>query len=289
MKKNIADLHTHSVYSDGCNTPEEILNAAIADNITELAITDHDYIEGSKELIRLNQGRITVYSGLELTIKSDTGRMHMLGYNIDLENENLNNFLRKQRADGIYNVLLYIEIIKKDFGLVIPQEEIDAMLDVKGNVGRPQLALLLLKLGYCSDVEDAFQKYLIYAYEKARQVKKGITEEEGIALIREAGGVPILAHPNSLKKSYEDLKKKIIYLKSVGLQGLETEHPNLNMEERYIYKTFAKELDLLESGGTDFHGHEVKPDIDLGTGRKGNIYIPERSLSLTKKIKSRYC
>lgn len=288
MKRNITDLHTHSIYSDGNNTPEEILKKALENNITELAITDHDYIEGSKELIRLNQGRITVYSGVELTIKSDTGRMHMLGYNIDLENNNLNKLLKKQREDGIYNVLLYLEVIKKDFGLKIPQTEVEKMLDVKGNVGRPQLALLLLKLGYCKDVEDAFQKYLIYAYEKVRKVKKGITEEEGIALIRESGGIPILAHPNSLKKSYEDLKKKIIYLKSIGLGGLETEHPNLNMKERYIYKEFVRELNLLESGGTDFHGYEVKPDIELGTGRNGNIYIPEGSLSLTKQIKSRY-
>lgn len=288
MKRNITDLHTHSIYSDGNNTPEEILKKALENNITELAITDHDYIEGSKELIRLNQGRITVYSGVELTIKSDTGRMHMLGYNIDLENDNLNKLLKKQYEDGIYNVLLYLEVIKKDFGLTIPQTEVEKMLDVKGNVGRPQLASLLLKLGYCKDVEDAFQKYLKYAYEKVRKVKKGITEEEGIALIREAGGIPILAHPNSLKKSYEDLKKKIIYLKSIGLGGLETEHPNLNMEERYIYKEFVRELNLLESGGTDFHGYEVKPDIELGTGRNGNIYIPEGSLSLTKQIKSRY-
>lgn len=288
MKREIVDLHTHSVYSDGCNTPEEILNMAISKGVTTLAITDHDFIEGSKELVRINQGRIDIYSGVELTIKSDTGRMHLLGYNIDLDNPQLNKVLLKQREDGIYNVLLYIEVLKKDFNLFIPNEEIDKMLSIKGNVGRPQLAILLVKLGYCKDVEEAFQKYLIYAYEKVRKIKKGITEEEGIELIKNANGVPILAHPNSLKKSYKELKEKIIYLKSVGLQGLETTHPNLNMEERYIYSEFAKELNLLESGGSDFHGIEVKPDVELGRGRNNNIYIPKNTLTLTKKIKSRY-
>ena len=288
MKREIVDLHTHSVYSDGCNTPEEILNMAISKGVTTLAITDHDFIEGSKELVRINQGRIDIYSGVELTIKSDTGRMHLLGYNIDLDNPQLNKVLLKQREDGIYNVLLYIEVLKKDFNLFIPNEEIDKMLSIKGNVGRPQLAILLVKLGYCKDVEEAFQKYLIYAYEKVRKIKKGITEEEGIELIKNANGVPILAHPNSLKKSYKELKEKIIYLKSVGLQGLETTHPNLNMEERYIYSEFAKELNLLESGGSDFHGIEVKPDVELGRGRNNNFYIPKNTLTLTKKIKSRY-
>lgn len=288
MKREIVDLHTHSVYSDGCNTPEEIINIAINKGITTLAITDHDFIEGSKELVRINQGRINVYSGVELTIKSDTGRMHLLGYNIDLDNQELNQVLLKQREDGIYNILLYIEVLKKDFNINIPTKEIDKMLNIKGNVGRPQLAILLVKLGHCKDVEDAFQKYLIYAYEKVRYIKKGITEEEGIELIKNAKGTPVLAHPNSLKKSYQELKEKIIYLKSIGLAGLETTHPNLNMEERYIYSEFAKEMNLLESGGSDFHGIEVKPDVELGSGRKGNIYIPKNSLTLTKKIKSRY-
>ncbi len=288
MERYITDLHSHSVYSDGSNTPEEILNTAIKNNIAELAITDHDYIEGSKELIRLNNGRITTYSGVELTIKSDKGRFHLLGYNFDLENEKLNKFLKEQRENGIYNILLYIEVLKKEFGIKIPQEKIDKMLSIKGNVGRPQLAMLLVELGYCTDVQDGFDKYLIYAYDKVRKLKKGITAEEGIALLNEAGGTTVLAHPNSLKKSYEELRDYIKYLKSIGLSGLETEHPNLSLEERFVYRQFAREFDLLESGGTDYHGYQVKPDIELGYGRNGNIYIPKQTLSLTRKIKSRY-
>ena len=123
---------------------------------------------------------------------------------------------------------------------------------------------------------------------KVRKVKKGLTKEECLELINGAGGVAILAHPNSLKKDYLELREEILYLKSLGLKGLETTHPNLNEEERRVYHEMAIEYKLLESGGTDFHGVKVKPDIEIGTGRNGNVYIPEDSLSLTKKVKSRY-
>ena len=288
MKTNKMDMHTHSIYSDGSNTPKELIELAINNNVTTLALTDHDNIEGSKEIIRINNGRINIYSGVELSIMAPKGRFHMLGYNIDLENEELNKKLREIKETSIYNLLLYIDVLKKDFGLYIPKSEIDKLINVPGNVGRPQLALLLIKLGYCHNIEECFQKYLIYAFEKVRKEKKGITAEQGIELITNAGGVPIIAHPNSLKMAYQELKDYIIYLKSIGLQGLETQHINLSQEERYVYHEFCKELDLLESGGTDYHGIEVKPDVELGTGRNGNIFIPENSLSLTKKIKSRY-
>lgn len=288
MKLNKTDLHMHSIYSDGSNTPIEIIDKSIEQNTTTIALTDHDNIEGSKEIIRLNNGRLYIYSGVELTIKASKGRFHLLGINIDLENEQLNKELKKQKEDGLYNILLYIEVLRKDFGIIIPQNEIEALYKIPGNVGRPQLALLLIKLGHCKTVEECFKKYLIYAYDKVRAVKKGITAEQGIELITNAGGIPIIAHPNSLKLAYKELKDYIIYLKNIGLQGLEIEHPNLSMEERYVYKEFCKELDLLESGGTDYHGIDIKPDIEIGSGRNGNIYIPEQSLSLTKQIKSRY-
>lgn len=288
MIQNKTDLHMHSIYSDGSNTPKELIERSISQNTKTIALTDHDNIEGSKEIIRLNNGRLYIYSGVELTIKAAKGRFHLLGLNIDLENERLNKELKTLKEDGLYNVMLYIEVLKKDFGIVIPQKEIDELYKIPGNVGRPQLALLLIKLGYCKEVQECFTKYLIHAYDKVRAVKKGITPEQGIELITNAGGIPIIAHPNSLKLAYQELKEYIIYLKTIGLQGLETEHPNLSMEERYVYQEFCKELDLLESGGTDYHGIDIKPDIEIGSGRNGNIHIPENSLSLTKQIKSRY-
>ncbi|MBQ8192552.1 MAG: PHP domain-containing protein [Bacilli bacterium] len=288
MIRRRVDLHLHSVYSDGADTPAKIVELAKDKGLWTIALTDHDNIEGSKEIVKLNDDKINIYSGVELTAKVPKGRMHILGYNMDLENKKLNQTLKEMRDASIYNILLYIDILKRDFNVVLPQEEIDLMLQKKGNIGRPQLALLLIKLGYCKNVEETFQKYLIYAYDQVRSVKKGLTKEEAISLIIEAGGTASLAHPSSLKMEYEELKKEIAYLKSLGLSSIEVIHPNNDDREREMYKEIAKKYELLISGGTDYHGIDVKPDIKMGSGRAGNVTIDMNTLSLTKKIPNRY-
>ena len=131
MKLNKTDLHMHSIYSDGSNTPKELIERSLEQETTTIALTDHDNIEGSKEIIKLNKGRLYIYSGVELTIKANKGRFHLLGFNIDLENKQLNKELRKQKEDGLYNIMLYIEVLKKDYNIIIPQEEIDALYKIK--------------------------------------------------------------------------------------------------------------------------------------------------------------
>lgn len=288
MKNRIDDLHTHSIYSDGSKTPSELVDLALANNIANLALTDHDDIEGSKEIIKYNSSKINIYSGVELTIKYKQGRMHLLGYNIDLSNPTLNKVLREIKEASIYNVLIYIELLKKDYGIVFPQFEIDNLVTAKGNIGRPQIALLLLKYKYCSSIEECFSKYLNSVYDKARSFKKGISLEEGTSLIHEAGGITSLAHPNSLKYDYEEFTKLMPYFVDTGIDSLETTHSNLSPEERTFYHEQAQKYNLLESGGTDYHGEDIKPDINLGTGRNNNIYIPEKTLTLVKSIKNRY-
>lgn len=253
-----------------------------------MALTDHDNIEGSKELVKYNDKDINIYSGVELTAKVPKGRMHILGYNIDLDNPDLNQTLKEMKEASIYNLLLYIEIIKKDFGIILPQDEIDNLINSKSNIGRPQLARLLLKYGYCKSINEAFDAYLSHAYEKVRKIKKGLTKEEAIELINASGGVASLAHPSSLCMDNEELFAEIKYLKSIGLSSIEVIHINNNPLQRKYYHELAKYFDLLESGGTDFHGLEVKPDVEMVTGRNFNVDINENTLSLTKKIKNRY-
>lgn len=287
MEKRV-DLHTHSIYSDGSKTPKEVAKEAKANNVSILALTDHDNIDGSKELIALHEPNLYVYSGVELTAKADKGRMHILGFDIDLENQELNKTLREMHEASIYNILLYVELLKKDYGISIPQEKLDWLVNLKGNVGRPQLALILIQLGYVKTVEEAFNKYLIAVYEKVRHIKKGLTKEEAIPLIVNAGGVASLAHPSTLKMNRDELRKELLYLKELGLRCIEVIHSNETPETRALHLELAKELNLMISGGTDYHGHEIKPDIDLGYGRNHNVTIYENDLSLVKNIKSRY-
>lgn len=282
------DMHMHSIHSDGTHEPLELLEIAKKKNVTIMALTDHDNIEGSKELVKYNDKDISIYSGVELTAKVPKGRMHILGYNIDLDNPDLNQTLKEMKEASIYNLLLYIEIIKKDFGIILPQAEIDNLINSKSNIGRSQLARLLLKYGYCKSINEAFDAYLSHAYEKVRKIKRGLTKEEAIDLINASGGVASLAHPSSLCMDNEELLAEIKYLKSIGLSSIEVIHINNNPLQRKYYHELAKYFDLLESGGTDFHGLEVKPDVEMVTGRNFNVDINENTLSLTKKIKNRY-
>lgn len=288
MIKRKVDLHMHSVYSDGSKKPLELLEMARGANVGTMALTDHDNIDGSKELMKYVDSDIYLYSGVELTAKALKGRMHILGYNIDLDNERLNKRLIEMKDAAIYNMMLYVEILKKDYGVIIPVVEIEDLIKKNGNVGRPDIALLLVKYGYCTNVEEAFEKYLVAAYEKVRKIKKGLTKEECVDLIIGAGGVVSLAHPSSLKMDNEELDKEIAYLKSLGMECIEIQHINNSLKEREFYKYLATKYDLMESGGTDFHGYEIKPDVMMGTGRDGNVSIEEGTLSLTKNIKSRY-
>jgi predicted metal-dependent phosphoesterase TrpH len=288
MEKRYVDLHTHSVYSDGSKEPKEVLLEAKKNNVGILALTDHDNIEGSKEIIKTNNKEIYLYSGVELTANVPKGRMHILGYNIDLENINLNKRLKEMREASIYNIMLYIELLKKDFNIIIPQDKIDWLLNLKGNIGRPQLSLILIEMGYCKTVQEAFDKYLISVFEKVRSIKKGLTKEEAVSLIVESDGIATLAHPGTLLMDSEELRKELLYLKNLGLKCIEVFHSNTPQEMREYYIKLAEELNLMISGGTDYHGHEIKPDIDIGYGRNNNTRIEEQSISLIKNIKSRY-
>lgn len=280
------DLHSHSTHSDGTLTPSELLILAKEKGIEYFAITDHDDIEGSKKLIESKHDGITVYSGVELNAKVDKGQMHILGYNIDLYNEELNNRLKELKENSKHNIMLYVKQLKEDFNIELPQKDIDEILNREGNIGRPLLALLLIKYGYVSTVAEAFDKYL--RDDKVRNHKMWITKEECINLILNAGGIPVLAHPFTLKLTDEELHEEIKTLVDLGLKGIEIVHSNSNEEQREYYKQLAKEFNLITTGGTDYHGKEVKPNIELGTGIKGNVKLFKETISIIDIIETRY-
>ena len=288
MKKYSVDLHMHSTYSDGSKKPLELLQLSSDIGLTTIALTDHDEIAGSKELIYNNNTDLTIYSGVEFTVQVPKGRMHILGYNIDLENKKINERIKTIKEDTIYNIMLYIEVLRHDFGIILPEKELLSILSKVGNVARPHIAALLVKHGYCKEIEEAFQKYLNFAYEKVRKRKRGLSKEECVDLILSADGIVSLAHPSSLKLDDSELDKEVAYLKSLGMQCIEVIHINNSNDQRKYYEELAKKYSLLISGGTDFHGYEVKPDVSLGSGRNGNVEIHENTLTLTKNIKSRY-
>lgn len=275
-KEKLIDLHTHTNYSDGELSPMELIKLAIEKNIGTIAITDHDTLEGIKQIDRSNplivNSGIRIINGIELSAKVNKGIMHILGYGIDLDNKELNEKMSILKDNSINSILSIMEQIKKDYGIRFRYNDIKSLVNANHNLGRPDLARLCIKYGYAKTVQEAFDKYLIDAYNKTKQVGKGIHYQECINLILNSGGIPVLAHPKSLELTEKEF---LILLKEMinnGLKGIEVYHSNHTKEEMEYYLSIANKYNLLISGGSDYHGKTVKPEIELGTG-KNNLKI----------------
>lgn len=277
----LIDMHTHTNYSDGEYSPKELINLAKEQNIKLMSITDHDTLEGIKNISKNIKG-IKVIPGIELTAKVPKGRMHILGYNIDINNEELNNKMSYLKNKSTNSVISLIEQLKKDEKIYFTHEEIKELINANHNLGRPDLAKLLIKKGYVSSVQEAFDKYLIKAYDKTRKVNKNLTYKECINLIKNSGGIPVLAHPHSLELDNEKLEKMLCKMIKLGLRGIEVYHSKNTKTEEKFYLELANKYNLLISGGSDYHGPTVKPDIFLGVG-KNNLNITK--LSILDEIK----
>jgi len=286
--EKLIDMHTHTNYSDGELSPEELIQLAISKNIKALAITDHNTIEGIKTINRnssliINSG-INIINGIELSTKTEQGTMHILGYNIDINNPNLNKKLSTLKDNSINSILSILEQIKRDYDIVFGYEDIRKLINTNHNLGRIDIAKLCVMYGYASNIKDAFNKYLISAYNKTRDMNKKMNYQECLELIRNSGGIPVLAHPKSLnlpEKEFLILLKDMI---KYSLEGIEVYHSTHTPEEMSYYYQIANQYNLLISGGSDYHGKGIKPDIELGTGKNHNLKI--KQLSLLDKLQS---
>ena len=284
--KKTIDMHTHTNYSDGDLSPGKLIRLAIDKRIGTLAITDHDTIEGIKKVNRneniIVDSGIEIINGIELSAKIDKGRMHILVYGIDLKNKALNKKMIVLKDNSINSVLSIMEQIKRDYGIRFGYDDIKELVNANHNLGRPDLAKLCVKYGYATSSQDAFDKYLIDAYNKTRQTSKGLQYQECLELIKNSGGIPVLAHPKSLELSEKEFLILLKEMISCGLKGIEVYHSSHSKEEMNYYLKIANKYGLLISGGSDFHGKTVKPDIELGTGKDNNIKI--KKLSLLDKL-----
>ena len=282
QKEKLIDMHTHTCFSDGELSPDELINLAIENGVGILAITDHDTTEGIKKIDKncplIVDSGIKIIDGIEISAKASKGSMHILGYGIDKYNKKLNNKLEELKNNSLYSVLSIIIQIKNDYGISFSYDEIKEIIDADKNLGRPDIAKLCIKNGYANSVQDAFDKYLIEAYNKTRKNNKGISYQECIQLILESGGIPVLAHPKTLKLDDKELLYLLKDMINCGLQGIEVYHSSHTKEEISKYLKIANELNLLISGGSDYHGSTVKPHINLGTGENNNLKIKKLSI-----------
>ena len=286
MNTKLIDLHSHTTYSDGELTPQELIQLAIESNVEILAITDHDTLNGIKSVDKNSLiNNIQIINGIELTAQPPKGTMHILGYDIDLNNKELNDVMETLKNSSTNRTLSIMEQIKRDYGIVFSHEDIKDLINSNHNLGRPDLAKLCVKYGYAQSVPEAFEKYLVDAYNKTLTVNKRLSYEECIKLITDSNGIPVLAHPKTLQLSKEELIVLIENMVDCGLKGIEVYHSSHTKEDIEMYLEIANKYNLLVSGGSDFHGPNVKPNVKLGTGVNNNLNITE--LSLINFIKNR--
>jgi predicted metal-dependent phosphoesterase TrpH len=279
--EKLIDLHIHSTASDGSLSPEEVVVYAKRRGAAAISLTDHDTIEGLEAALSAGKVQgLEVIPGLEISAQYPGGSMHILGYYIDPSDPHLNQELRRlQEARRERNPKIISKL--QSLGFPIDYNQVQAI--AKGQIGRPHIAQVLLIIGAVSSLEEAFQKYLgkgAPAYvEKFR-----FSPSESISLIIQAGGIPVLAHPFTLSyPSLRDLKILIEKLKDHGLKGIEVLYSEHSADQTRDYFSLVKELDLIYTGGSDFHG-SLKNKVDLLTG-KGDLKIPYRIVERLKDLK----
>lgn len=276
------DLHTHTRESDGEKTIEELIDLAISKKIKALAITNHDTADGIEKALNYAKDKNIIYiPGIELDTKVENGQMHILGLFINPEQEDLSEILENIRAERVVRNNRFIEEFNK-MGFDINIEELKEVSN--GNIiAKPHFAKVFLRKGYIQSTEEMFDKY--FNQPPFSDIKKTqLIPEEVIKIIKKANGVAILAHPQSMKISDEKLVEKIKELKLYGLDGLECYHSGQTTEQMKRFKQIAKDLDLLITKGSDYHGPIVKPKIQLGTGTDYNIVSQDDDVILEKLL-----
>jgi predicted metal-dependent phosphoesterase TrpH len=255
------DLHAHTTASDGTFTPTELVNHAYEVGLTALAVTDHDTIDGLEEAMQVAKTvGLELIPGIELAISYPSGRFHMLGYFIDPDNEQLSSRLTRLKVNRAARNERMAERMQ-ELGIPITLEEIIAESG-GGQVGRPHMAMAMLKKGLVGSMQEAFDKYLADGA-IAHLPKDKITLEEGLDLIHGAGGLASLAHPTSLKLDDAALAPELVRLRTAGLDGLECYYSQHTVERTEALLAMAQEAGLLPTGGSDFHG-AAKPHVFLG-------------------------
>jgi predicted metal-dependent phosphoesterase TrpH len=252
-----ADLHLHTLYSDGALPPRDLLEQARLAGLTTISITDHDNTGGLQEAQA--QGAllgIEVIPGVELSTSVNGQDIHLLGYFFDSGDRILQEYLalfrteRHHRAERIVRRLNELKI-PLSFEAVISRAG-------GGSIGRPHIATALVEEGFIESYQEAFARYLGFgrpAYERKYQ----ITPREAVRLLAEAGGLSFIAHPGNAID-----ERVLLALIKEGVDGIEVVHPSHSAERTAYYRGIAEEYFLLTSGGSDFHGGRKNDTDALG-------------------------
>jgi 3',5'-nucleoside bisphosphate phosphatase len=270
----LIDLHSHSTASDGSDSPSALMELAGRNGLSAVALTDHDTVEGLAEARAAAETvGVRLVQGCELSCEVGSATMHLLVYFLEDGPGPLQEKLaglQAARADRNRRIVDVLQASGVDVTLEEILEEAGG-----GSVGRPHVAGVLLRRGYVTSVQEAFDVWLAKG-RPAYLDRERLLPAEAIRLAHESGAVTVLAHPTSLGYDEAELERFVGGLAADGLDGLECEYGRYPPELRARLRALAERLGLAVTGGTDYHGR-YKPDLDLGTGL-GDLNVPDELL-----------
>lgn len=251
----VADLHTHSRFSDGTDSPQQLLDGALAAGLTALAVTDHDTMAGWPELVAVRPPQLTLIPGAELSTHVVAGErvisVHLLAYLFDPDFEPLARELERLRQDRLQRGLTIVDRMVADKVGISRQQVLE--IAAGAPVGRPHIARALINIGLVGSIAEAFSSYLA-ANSRYYVAKSDTPLLHAIELVRQAGGVPVIAHAGSRGAGRISSWEFFASAQRAGLAGIEVRHPDHDPATRARLANIAQDLGLFTTGSSDYHG-----------------------------------
>jgi predicted metal-dependent phosphoesterase TrpH len=277
---SLADLHSHSTFSDGRLTPSELIDFAHRNGVRVMSLTDHDIVDGLPEAFEAaaRHRDFTLIPGIEMSTDVPGNEVHILGHFIDWHDQAFLQRLKKLQESRLGRARAMVDKLVS-LGKPVTWERVQAFAG-EGAVGRPHIALALVEAGHVASVNEAFDRYLS-RNGPAYVERDRLGPEEVIHLLLGVGGLATLAHPRELYAS-GNLEDLLSMLANAGLTGMEAYYQDYAPEEVETFRQLADKFGLIPLGGSDYHG--------LGNPQQrdpGDIPLPmepvERLLSLARE------
>lgn len=262
------DLHIHTSYSDGAFPPELVVDTAIDCGLDVIALTDHDNILSYKiatDYVKEKGKTLEIIQGVEVNTIHKGYEVHILGYFMDVENEDFKTLLKTQQNARITQTNEMVDLLNKKAGIKIKFDDIKNLVAPKGSIGRPHIARAITNAGGTQSVVEAYLKYINDSSPVYVQ-RKTVSPHDAVEVIYEAGGIPVFAHPVDIDIS-EQLTKELM---NYGLRGLEAYHRKHSPAVVEYYSSLAEKFGLIVTGGSDFHA----PSLNHGTILMGKNFVP---------------
>lgn len=285
------DLHMHSTFSDGTDSPRDLLERIRAagsetgSRIDIFSLTDHDDFRGCLEILPLlRSGDPLFIPGVEISAKKEKRKYHILGYAFDTSASSIRKLTEKTHSFRMEKLAIRLDFLKKEFGFEFPSEEIDTLYSLS-NPGKPHLGNLMAKYGYAPSKNEAIANYI----NQCHTASSYASPEEAIDSILSSGGIPVLAHgiygSGTQYLDEKELTSRIAYLKSLGLMGMECYYSRYTAADQALTSNLCSQYDLLATAGSDYHGTN-KP-VQIGENGLADAAADERVLAFIDLCKDK--